>query len=485
MKAVCGGLLFGLVVVASFAQEGRIEFAEPVKLVTCEPVSTVPCFRMKLNLVDGTGASSGVQIPASDRLASEMTVQVGDQPVKPFYAVASGETAATARRRAVLVIVDISGSMNHKMATGETRFQAAKRAIGVFLENFEEGADWVAVVPFESHHVQERISGAVFARTKAAALAQIEALPLPAPPNNTALYSAVVFGIAALQQTVPKIQAEAADTLDAMVIVLTDGVNEILRGDDLGLLAGPAGLQQAEQAVRTSGVPVVAIGFSDTGGLDESALQRISSKYYVTTDFEKLRKILAATRTLLNNRLIATFSSPFTDRASLAGQSLPIRVELKLPSGKILRSSQHVWSAPQMGVPVYLGRCSAAELKAAMVDHPPISGWTAIVRPLAVFCGLGLLLIVLWFWVPRLIWPEQYIGVMPGGTGAKWGSQTLVKDGVIVGRPAPPGFQGGPAGGNLPPRGVADKTIVNPSAYADFSRTRLGNRKNPQEKNIP
>ena len=85
------------------------------------------------------------------------------------------------------------------------------------------------------------------------------------------------------------------------------------------MLAGPAGLEQAAQAVKTGGVPVVAIGFSDTGGLDESVLKQISSKYYVASDYEGLKQILAFTRTLLNNRLTATFASPFfRDWASLA-----------------------------------------------------------------------------------------------------------------------------------------------------------------------
>ncbi len=485
MKTVSRALLFGLAAVLSFAQQGRIDFAEPVKLLSCEPASTVPCFRMTMNTVDDKGAPYAVQLPSVDRLASAMTVQIGDQQVKPFYASASGETAAKTRGRVALVIVDISGSMNHKLATGETRFEAAKRAIGVFLENFEEGADRVAVVPFESHQVQQQISGALFARTKADALAQVAALPMPQNRNNTALYSSVVFGIETLQAALPKIQAEATDNPETMILLLTDGVNEVFKGDDLGLLAGPAGLAQAAQSVKTGGIPVVAIGFSDTGGLDETALRQISGKYYVAEDYDGLKKILAFTRTFLNNRLTATFASPFADRASLAGQTLPIHVELKLGSGETLKSADQVWSAPQMGVPVYAGKCSMDEKKAVLTALPVGGGWTSIIRPVAVFCGLGLLLIVMWFWVPRLIWPEQYIGVMPSAGGAKWGSQTMIKDGVIAGRPAPPGFQQGPRGVNMAPRGAADPTIVSLNAANDFSKTRLGNRDSGQRRDVP
>ena len=174
-----------------------------------------------MNLVDAKGAPYGVQLPPADRLASQMTVQIGDQQVKPFYASASGETAARVRGRAALVIVDISGSMNHKMASGETRFEAAKRAIGVFLENFEEGADRVAVVPFEGRQVEERISHAVFARTKAEAQAQIEALPLPRPATtrrSTRRWSSALRRCGARCR---KSRLKASDNPEAMAIVLT------------------------------------------------------------------------------------------------------------------------------------------------------------------------------------------------------------------------------------------------------------------------
>ena len=458
------------------AQTGKMQFAEPVKMLSCEPASTVPCFRMKLNLVDASGAPRNVQLPAAADLAGAMKVSVGGQEIKPFWASAAGESLQKVRGRAVLVIVDTSGSMLRKLSTGQTRFEAAQQAVSVFLDKFEEGADRVAIVPFESHLVQPRISSAQFARTKADAVSQVRALPMPEMHNNTALYSAAVFGIETLQAALPRMQSAGEDQLETMVILLTDGNNEVLKGDDLGLLAGPSGQDQAAMVVRKSGIPVVAIGFSDTGGLDEVALKRISTKYYLASDFDGLQRILAFTRTFLNNRVTAAFASPFPDRASLAGQNLPMVAQLRLPDGSVVKSEEFVWTAPQMGVPVYAGNCSPDELKAVMVAQPVSAGWTSIIRPVGVFCGLGLLLVVLWFWVPRLIWPEQFIGAMPNLAGSKWASQTRIQNGVIQGRPAPPGFQSGPAGVNMAPRGVGDSTVVNQAAVNDFGATRLANR---------
>ncbi len=463
----------------ALAQNGRLEFAEPLKLVSCEPASTVPCFRMKLNLVDDKGQPFNAQLPPAEKLPAQIKVNAGGQLVTPFYASAAGESLSKVRGRTALVIVDISGSMKKTLPGGQTRFDAAKQAIAHFLAGFEEGADRVAVVPFESHGVQLQIQSGVFARTKAAALAQVEALPAPQDRNNTALYSSVVFGIDRLQEALPGIEKETGESPEAMVIVLTDGNNEVFKGDDLGLLAGPSGLEEAARKVRTSGASVIAIGFGETGSLDETALKQISTKYYLASDFDGLKRIFQFTRTLLNNRLAATFSSPFPDRASLAGQNMAVTAELHLPNGQTLRSNETLWTAPQMGVPVYAGICSPEEKRAVLAALPASAGWMSIIRPLGVFCGLGLLLIILWNWVPRLIWPEQFIGVMPGAGQAKWGSQTRVVNGVIAGRPAPPGFQQGPRGAAMPPRGAADRTVVNPQAHPDFSQTRLGNREVP------
>ncbi len=65
-----------------------------------------------------------------------------------------------------------------------------------------------------------------------------------------------------------------------------------------------------------------------------------------------------------------------------------------------------------MGVPAFEGKCDEAEARALVVrpKPPDTTGWVgvAILRPLLVFLGLSALLIVLWFGLPRLIWPARY-----------------------------------------------------------------------------
>lgn len=464
-----------LCAVTALAQN-KLEFAEPVRMLSCEPSTTVPCFRMKLNLVDANNRPVGAQLPGPDKLAPAIKVKMGDHEVTPFYAVAGGESTAKVRGRAALVLIDISGSMNRRLESGETRFEAAKKALKTFLDNFEEGSDRVAIVPFESHQVRERIAGAVFARSKSEAMAQVDALTEPANQNNTALFSSVVFGLETIESALPRMQAEAADNFETMLILLTDGSNEVLKGDDAGLLAGPAGLEQAAAAVQRSPVSTVGIGFGERGDIDEASLKRISRKYYMASDYEALRRIFSFTRTLLNNRVTATFASPYPDRASLAGLTLPITAELRTKDGATLASAPYVWQAPQMGIPVYAGKCGTEE-SAAVLKLPAGSGLTPILRPIGVFCGLGLFLLILWFWIPRLVWADQYIGTLPGTGQARWSNSNTavrVKDGVFAGRAAPPGFQTGVQGAGFGPRGSGDATIVNPGL--SMGQTRLANR---------
>ena len=247
---------------------------------------------------------------------------------------------------------------------------------------------------------------------------------------------------------------------------MTDGTNEVLKGDDPGLLAGPAGLEQVSLKVQQSGTQVIGIGFGNPTEIDEPALRALSTKYFMAEDYEGLRRIFALAHTLLTDRLTATVSSPWPDRASLAGRTLHVTAELTLPSGQTLNSDPKPWSAPAIGLPLYEGRCSADEMK-ALLQKPPTgtNGWMSILRPILIFSGGCALLLAMWFWVPRLVWPEQYIGELPPAgrwMGPRGGRQTK-------GGPAPTGF--GPAAKTAEGfnRAPSEATIVQP----DFTRTRL------------
>jgi hypothetical protein len=447
---------------AAQAPSLKLQYAESPRLLDCTlAAGSAPSFRIKLNIVDAHGSPAGTQLPPPNRLADAMRVTIDGQPVTPFYASAGGGQLKVQPRLA-LILLDISGSMNLRLASGQTRFEAAKASVAQFVADFQDGVDRVAVVPFESHHVEAGIRSAVFANAREQALAQVDAVPLPASRNNTALFSAIQIGVDVLSREAGK-RPEGGEAPETLLIVMTDGKNEIYRGDDPGLLDGPDGMAQASRAVRSSGIPVFGIGFGDRSGIDERALQALSTKVYMAADADQLKQIFAEARTLLNSRVTATFQSPWTDRASLAGRTLAIRTDIRLPDGTTLASEPVSWSPPQMNQPVYEGQCAEAE-RAALFDKTTPTGphWMTILRPILVFLGFGSVLIILWFWVPRLAWPEQYVGILP--TGSKWSHKSGSR------RALPPGF-GTQTHAKVPQRAPSDATIVQPNP--EFTRTRL------------
>lgn len=461
--------------IAGWAQSGRLDFADRIRLVSCDPSTAKPCFRAAFNAVDAQGSPLDLNLPPAKDLHRQMKIKLDNQEIDPFFAVSQTGRTKALRGRLALILVDISGSMNHVLPSGRTRFQTAQEALGQFLEGFDSSVDRVAVVPFESHNVASQTRAAQFAATKTDALAQIQALSLPQPKNNTALYSAVVLGLQVLAQEA----GSTAGSPETLLIVMTDGKNEVYKGDDAGLLDGSSGLQQAANAVQSSGVQVIGIGFGDPGSIDTAALRQLSTKLYTAEDLDRLKQAFSFARTLQTNRIVATFTVPVDDRSSLEGRTFHVSATLNLPDGRQLESGEKVWAAPEMSVPSFDGRCDTDELKAALQIVPSSGNWLTILRPVLVFFGLGTLLLVLWFWVPRLVWPEQYIGTfaIQGGGSMRWAdrSQVWSKSRARPSRPAPPGFETR-KGGAPPPRVPADRTVVQP----DFSKSRL--QKRPEDR---
>jgi Ca-activated chloride channel family protein len=454
----------------ALAQPATLQFAEKPVMVNCD-LANSPCFRLKFNVVDEKGAPAPVELPAPDQLVRSLTIHMGDRTATPFFALADSDgQRGQVRPRIALILIDVSGSMNTRLRSGQTRFEAAKAGATIFLNGFEDGTDRLAVAPFGSQHVEQTIRAARFATTKEQARAEILDLPRPEPKTNTALFSAV----SAALDVVATAARDVPGSPEAMLLVMTDGQNDVQPGDDLGLLAGSEGLQAVERKVQSSGVPVDAIGFGSKDEIDETALRRISTKYNMTEDPEDLKRLFTVARALLNSRMRVTLESPWGDRASLAGRSFPFRADLRLPGGEILHSDVATWSPPQMGVPVFQGKCSEAEARALLIRPklPDTTGWlgVAILRPLLVFLGLGMVLAVLWFGLPRLIWPARYEQEAEALRPDRWVDQSRVEPGASV-RKAPPGFDKHNQG--APERAPSDKTTVKPRDDFHTTRTRL------------
>jgi Mg-chelatase subunit ChlD len=438
----------------------KLEFAKQLQLLDCQPANAIPCFRASLNVLDAQGVPTAIDIADKSRLATDLKITADGLPVKVFYTNA-GSDANHQRSRYMLILLDISGSMAHKMSTGETRFDQARSVLAKVLAVLYQEPDLhVAVVPFESHQVKEIIHGAVFADTLDAANTQVDRLSFPKRTNNTALYSAVEIGLEVLKK-----QLNQQPSSEGMLVVMTDGKNEVFPGDDIDLLKD-SDLEKVRREIKSSQLPVAGIGFGGETDVDRNALEALSTiPPVISPDVEKVKNALSFAGKLLVNRIEVSFLSPKPDLASLAGQTINFQATLKLPDGNILSSNRVVFETPQLGTPLMNGKADEQEIRALYNFDRTAGGlgWLTLLRPVFVFLALGGLLLLAWFGIPRLIWPGQYIGnIGTAKPAVKWA-------GPLPASKKPPGFDTSKTGS--PDRKPQDATVVRP--VSDVTKTRL------------
>jgi hypothetical protein len=443
MNALRGLVLLACGCCAAQDAPSLLKASQAVRLVDCAPVTQIPCIRVGFTPATPDGTPAPVALPPNDRLLQSILIDSAAGPIAPFYVSTGSGPATHLRPRVVLIEVDISGSMSEEAAPGVTRIDAARAAIARYLDGLRPSVDEVAIVPFESHNVIATIRSAVFTTNRAEALAQLNALPDPG--NNTALYQAVFSGVETLQNEMNSLvqHGESAGDFAPTLIVMTDGRNELYKGDDPLLLNGPLGLQQASARVHASGFEVIGIGFGQLDQIDADALGKLSTRSFIATDPAELANALHSSVPLHTAELEVTFLSPWTDRASLAAHDPMFTVTMKLPDGQELQSSSLRYIAPAMGTPMAAAHATPEELEALLASRPPAaSGWDMLLRSLLVFVGFATLLIALWFWVPRLVWPGAAVIPVPGAN-RKWSRDGPVQASAMqVRTQSPEGFEG-------------------------------------------
>ncbi len=450
-----------------------LRFTQDVKLLDCEPVTSVPCFRIGFSALAPDGTPARIPVLTPSQIASSLTVDLGDRTVKPLFISSPSETSAPAVTRLTLFLIDTSGSMNRQLPNGETRFHAAKVAISRFLQDFENGVDRVAVVGFESHGVVRAIRSARFATSRGDAQSEVDALAEPRPRNNTGLYSAVDVGTDVVREQIKTLPGAH----EAFLFLLTDGDNEVQesRGDDHDLLSGPAGLRVVVQKVRdNSDIRVIAVGIGSPKEVNQDALSQISSQFTMITDADSLmRAFKHPAPTVPAKDIAATFASPWPDRASLAARTIRLRLQMKLPTGEELNSDEITWNPPEIGQPVFAGRCDPREgqvlLRSSLESGKTF--WMSVFRPILVFTVYAAALLILWFWVPALIWSQGYESVTSESDRARWG------EGASARYASPPGGGAAPAGFGRAPRGVAESRRDTPRRLERHPNARPDGRK--------
>lgn len=463
---------------AAQQKPSRLLLTSPAQLVDCAPVMQSPCMSVSLTPGDAEGKPAPVTLPAASQLAGAFTMQSASGEAKPFYASAGNGPDAGQHTNVVLMLVDISGSMNQPMSGSGSRFEALKSAIAQFLAGMQEGSDRVAIVPFESHNVVSTIRSAVFTTHRSAALAQLDALPHPGPKNNTALYQAVFSGIDSLHSELTSLEHEGATAteLQPHLIVMTDGKNEVASGDDPQLLNGDLGLQQAVAQVQASQLDTIGIGFGDKNDIDVGALQRLSRRFFYASDANQLLAALHVSRSAVSHSIQITWPLTEANRVALMGRDQVWTPSMQLEDGSVLTGDPLRLIVPATNAPAYDRVASPLELEALMATHPPAnSGWSSVLIHLLLYLGASAILLILWFWVPRLIWGEQYSSSVPDRS-RRWSSDrsgVTSASGVQVRSTSslPAGFTPELESSSPLQRSAAQTTQVLPRSEA--SRTRL------------
>lgn len=396
----------------------RLMVTSPVKLVDCAPVTPVPCMSVGVTALDDAGKPAAFELPAARELAGSMTLQGGEgaAAVHPFYATAGQGADAGQHANVVLLMVDISGSMNDPSPGGLTRFAAVKAALARYVGAMQEGSDEIAIVPFESHNVISTIHAAVFSNRKSDLLAQLDAMPTPGPKNNTALFQAVFSGVEALKGEMASLEREghAPAELQPHLVVMTDGKNEVQAGDDPNLLNGQLGLTQAATQVGTSRFDVVGVGFGDRAAIDADALRRLSTRFFYAADADQLLDALHVTRSERSHTIDMTWLLPEANRIALAGRDQVWVPGMMLKDGSIITAEPVRRVMPATAPPLFERGATHAELDRLIAVHPPtLSGWSTVVIHLLLLLAAATILLILWFWVPRLVWAERYLSAAP------------------------------------------------------------------------
>jgi Mg-chelatase subunit ChlD len=441
-----------------------LQSAGRVQMVQHEPGESRPLFRMEINIVDARGLSASVPLQkevAKLKQAIEVQSLEDNSAVHPFYVhtpQAVGEPVAIGRE--VLLVFDISGSMTKRLADGRTRFDAAKEAANRFLHNFQDGSDSIAIVPFESHRVVERIQASRFVGMQAEAKRQIDELPVPRPAYNTALYSVTVAALEVLQG-----RKAANPSHQFLLIVLTDGKNDVQprRGDDPGLLTGEHGLQAVQRKASEVGIPIYTVGFGTPGAdFDENTLRAIawpnSANFFTAVNAIQLENALQQVRQALVDRLRITFHTNNADWTTLTERTFMVR--FRLPDGQQLQSDKIRWWCTTMtGCPPE-GTLTQAEYRDWLDSAKPVERTfvAVVLRRLGILALFAGGLAALWFMPPRVLWPRSG-QPRAAGSGGMRGGRARVPPRPGESAPTTRTQAPEPNGQSPPPRRRFDKTL--------------------------
>jgi Mg-chelatase subunit ChlD len=382
--------------------------AERVELLVQDKNDPRPYFHAELKFAN----AGDVKLPARAeelqrsikvREASSLFIREG-KDFTPFKV----SNRATEGKLDVMMVFDLSGSMKANLG-GRSRLDAAKDAARVLVENFRPG-DRIAIAPFESHEVKAKIDNAVFAETREEAEGQIESLQAR-EDGNTALYSATIFALDRLQ-SIKKTDRQY------MLIILTDGKNDVRPGDDPEVLQRKDDLDGVIKKLNETNIQTFTIGVGD--GIDASALREMvypsanKEQYSTADDSQSLAKFLAGAKQSLTEQIGILFFTRRRDYHEL--KSLNFKVQVETLDGKILQGTIP-WNCRVAAGCTFDKEMEREEigLVTDRVDapQPPGAPWKELLWLLGRFAIALAILAGLWWGIPKIVWPVTPLPQIP------------------------------------------------------------------------
>jgi Mg-chelatase subunit ChlD len=433
--------------------------AERVELLALDESDPRPYFHAELKFANPDqvklpGRAEELQKLIKVREASSLFMREGKE-FTPFKVSNRG----TEGKLDVMMLFDLSGSMIAGNLGGRSRLEAAKDAARVLVERFRIG-DKIAIAPFESHDVKAKIDGAVFAQTPEEAEAQIDRLQARRD-GNTALYTATIFALNRLQRLKKK------DTdRQFMLVILTDGKNDVREGDDPEALQRKDDLDDVIEKLNETNVQTFTIGVGD--GIDEGALREMvfprenKEQYSTADDTQSLARFLAGAKQSLAEQIGILFFTRRRDYHEL--KSLNFKVQVKTLDGKILQGVIP-WNCRAAAGCAPDRTMEREEMRlvteSADAPQPPGAQWKELLWLLARFAIALAILAGLWWGIPKIVWPATALPHIPVRGGLKLppsrgGSQSRPKSRMA--EPAP-GESGRAGSANRPRQGFEETRI--------------------------
>ena len=433
-----------------------IRMAERVEMLVQGENDPRPYFHAELKFAD----SSQVKLPARAeelqkrikvREAGSLFVREGKDFV-PFKV----SNRSTEGKLDLMMLFDLSGSMITGNLGSRTRLEAAKDAGMVLLNNFRPG-DRIAIAPFESHDVKTKIEDAPFAETREDAQSQIERL-VARRDGNTALYSATIFALERLQRL------KKTDR-QYMLVILTDGKNDLRPGDDPELLRRKDDLDGVIKKLRETNIQTFTIGVGD--GADANALREMvyprenKEQYSSATDTDSLGKFLASAKQSLTEQIGILFYLRHRDYHAL--ESLNLKVRIETLDGKILQGLIP-WNCRSAAGCTPDKNLVPEDIRLVTersdAPQPPGAQWKELLWLFFKFAiALGILA-VLWYGIPKLIWPTPSLPYIPLREGMKLPpSRSAPKPRISSSKPGEAARQGGNKGEARPRHGFEETRI--------------------------